>query len=127
MNNAIVIATAYDLTGERRYLDGALEGIDYVLGRNAINNSYVKGYGTFFSQNMHSRWYRSADRLPPFPDGKLAGGPNSGIQDPIAQANLQGCAPQACYIDHIDSWSTNETTINWNSALSWYASWARRT
>ena len=124
VNNAIVIATAYDLTGERRYLDGALEGIDYVLGRNAINNSYVKGYGTFFSQNMHSRWYRSADRLPPFPDGKLAGGPNSGIQDPIAQSNLQGCAPQACYIDHIDSWSTNETTINWNSALSWYASWA---
>ncbi|HSJ60980.1 MAG TPA: glycoside hydrolase family 9 protein [Jiangellaceae bacterium] len=124
VNNAIVIATAYDLTGERHYLDGALEAIDYVLGRNAINNSYVKGYGTFFSQNMHSRWYRSADRLPPFPDGKLAGGPNSGIQDPIAQANLQGCAPQACYIDHIDSWSTNETTINWNSALAWYASWA---
>jgi endoglucanase len=124
INNAIVIATAYDLTGERRYLEGALEAIDYVLGRNAINNSYVKGYGTHFSQNMHSRWYRSADRLPPFPDGKLAGGPNSGIQDPIAQANLQGCAPQTCYIDHIDSWSTNETAINWNAALSWYASWA---
>ncbi len=124
LNNANVIATAYDLTGERRYLAGALESADYILGRNAINNSYVKGYGTFFSQNMHSRWYASADRLPPHPDGKLAGGPNSGIQDPIAQANLQGCAPQACYIDHIDSWSTNETTINWNAALAWYASWA---
>jgi endoglucanase len=124
VNNANVIATAFDLSGERRYLDGALQAIDYVLGRNAVNNSYVKGYGTHYSQNMHSRWYASADRLPPFPDGKLAGGPNSGIQDPIAQANLQGCAPQACYIDHIDSWSTNETTINWNAALSWYASWA---
>jgi endoglucanase len=124
INNAVVIATAYDLTGDPAYLAGALEAIDYVLGRNAINNSYVKGYGTHFSQRMHSRWYASADRLPPFPDGKLAGGPNSGIQDPIAQANLQGCAPQACYIDHIDSWSTNETTINWNAALAWYASWA---
>jgi endoglucanase len=124
VNNAVVIATAYDLTGDTEYLDGALEAIDYVLGRNAINNSYVKGYGTHYSQRMHSRWYASADRLPPFPDGKLAGGPNSGIQDPVAQANLQGCAPQACYIDHIDSWSTNETTINWNAALAWYASWA---
>lgn len=124
VNNANVIATAFDLTGDERYLHGALEAADYVLGRNAINNSYVKGYGTHFSENMHSRWYRSADRLPPFPDGKLAGGPNSGIEDPIAQANLQGCAPQACYIDHIDSWSTNETTINWNAALAWYASWA---
>jgi endoglucanase len=124
LNNANVMATAFDLSGERKYLNGALEAADYILGRNAINNSYVKGYGTFFSQNMHSRWYASADRLPPHPDGKLAGGPNSGIQDPIAQANLQGCAPQTCYIDHIDSWSTNETTINWNSALAWYASWA---
>ncbi|WP_277211553.1 glycoside hydrolase family 9 protein [Isoptericola croceus] len=124
INNAVVIATAYDLTGEDRYRDAALESIDYVLGRNAINNSYVTGYGSYFSQNMHSRWYASADRLPPFPDGKVAGGPNSGIQDPVAQSRLQGCAPQACYVDHVDSWSTNETTINWNAALSWYASWA---
>jgi endoglucanase len=124
VNNAVVVATAYDLTGEEVYRDAALESIDYVLGRNAINNSYVTGYGTHFSQNMHSRWYASADRLPPFPDGKVAGGPNSGIEDPVAQANLQGCAPQACYIDDVDSWSTNETTINWNAALAWYASWA---
>ena len=124
INNAIVIATAFDLTGDESYRDSALEGIDYVLGRNAINNSYVTGYGSYFSENMHSRWYASGDRLPPFPPGKVAGGPNSGIQDPVAQANLQGCAPQACYIDDNDSWSTNETTINWNAALAWYASWA---
>ncbi|WP_407317346.1 glycoside hydrolase family 9 protein [Isoptericola halotolerans] len=124
VNNAVVVATAFDLTGEDVYRDAALESIDYVLGRNAINNSYVTAYGTHFSQHMHSRWYASADRLPPFPDGKVAGGPNSGIQDPVAQANLQGCAPQACYIDDADSWSTNETTINWNAALAWYASWA---
>ncbi|WP_164545282.1 glycoside hydrolase family 9 protein [Antribacter gilvus] len=124
INNAVVLATAFDLTGEAPYRAAALETFDYVLGRNAINNSYVKGYGTHFTEHMHSRWLGSADRLPPFPDGHLSGGPNSAIQDPIAQANLQGCAPQACYIDHIDSWSTNETTINWNAPLSWFASWA---
>lgn len=124
INNTVIIATAYDLTGDQAYADGALESIDYILGRNAINTSYVTGYGTHYSQNMHSRWYASSDRLPPFPDGKLAGGPNSGIQDPVAQEHLPGCAPQACYIDHIESWSTNETTINWNAALAWYASWA---
>lgn len=37
----------------------------------------------------------------------------------MSQANLEGCAPQFCYIDHIDAWSTNELTINWNSALAW--------
>ncbi|GAA1848656.1 glycoside hydrolase family 9 protein [Myceligenerans crystallogenes] len=124
LNNAVVIATAFDLTGDARYRDGALESFDYVLGRNALNNSYVKGYGTYFSQNMHNRWMASADRLPAHPDGMLAGGANSDIQDPIAQKNLQGCAPQFCYIDHIDSWSTNEMTINWNAPLGWLSSWA---
>ena len=45
------------------------------------------------------------------------------IQDPVrAAASSQGCAPQFCYIDDIESWSTNELTINWNSALAWMAS-----
>ena len=125
INNAVVIAVAYDLSGEQQYLDGGIEAIDYVLGRNAINNSYVTAYGTYFSENMHSRWYSHSitDRMPRPPDGKLAGGANSGIQDPIAQRNLQGCAPQFCYIDDLESWSTNETTINWNAALAWHASW----
>lgn len=62
--------------------------------------------------------------LPHPPDGSVAGGPNSdtGTWDPVAQANLQGCAPQFCYVDDIQSWSTNEITINWSSALSWVAS-----
>jgi endoglucanase len=28
-----------------------------------------------------------------------------------------------CYVDHIESWSTNEITINWNAALSQMAGW----
>jgi endoglucanase len=27
-----------------------------------------------------------------------------------------------CYIDDIQSWSTNELTINWNAPLAWIAS-----
>ena len=55
--------------------------------------------------------------------GAVSGGPNSGIEDPYAQPILQGCAPQKCYVDHIDSWSTNEITINWNAPLFWVAAW----
>ncbi|MGJ9406408.1 glycoside hydrolase family 9 protein [Nesterenkonia aurantiaca] len=124
LNNAAVIATAFDLTGETRYRDAGIEAIDYVLGRNAINNSYVSGYGTHSSENMHSRWYAADhERLPPFPAGKLAGGANSTLDDPTAQEDLDGCPPQFCYVDAPDSWSTNETTINWNAALAWHASW----
>ncbi|WP_155054159.1 glycoside hydrolase family 9 protein [Streptomyces blattellae] len=124
LHNAVVIATAYDLTGASKYRDGALQSMDYVLGRNALNISYVTGYGEVSSQNQHSRWY--AHQLDPNqpnpPRGTLAGGPNSSIQDPYAQSRLQGCVGQFCYIDDIQSWSTNEHTVNWNSALTRMAS-----
>ncbi|MFG2357114.1 glycoside hydrolase family 9 protein [Streptomyces sp. NPDC048521] len=124
LNNAHVIATAYDLTGAAAYRDGAIEAMDYILGRNALNISYVTGYGEVNSHRQHSRWYaRELDpKLPDPPDGTLAGGANSSIQDPYAQSRLTGCTGQFCYIDDIQSWSTNETAINWNAALAWMAS-----
>ncbi|GAA4687423.1 glycoside hydrolase family 9 protein [Phytohabitans rumicis] len=125
INNLVVVATAYDLTGKDKYRDGVLEGMDYIFGRNALNQSYVTGYGEVASKNQHSRWYAhqlNAD-LPNPPAGTLAGGPNSSIQDPVAQQKLRGCAPQFCYLDDIESWSTNELTINWNAPLSWIAEW----
>ncbi|MFG1617183.1 glycoside hydrolase family 9 protein [Nonomuraea wenchangensis] len=121
LNNLVVVATAYDLTGQEKYRAAVREGMDYILGRNALNQSYVTGYGEVASKNQHSRWYAHQldPALPNPPRGTLAGGPNSAIQDPVAQRLLQGCKPQFCYIDHIESWSTNELTINWNSPLAW--------
>lgn len=121
----VVMAVAHDLSGEARYRDGVLEGLDYLFGRNALNQSYVTGYGEVASKNQHSRWYAHQldPSLPNPPRGTLAGGPNSAIQDPVAQAKLRGCKPQFCYIDDIESWATNELTINWNSPLAWITSY----
>ncbi|SPF04935.1 glycoside hydrolase family 9 protein [Streptomyces sp. MA5143a] len=124
LNNAVVIASAYDLTGASKYREGALQSMDYLFGRNALNISYVTGYGEANAHNQHARWY--AHQLDPAqpnpPAGTLAGGANSGIQDPFAQGKLRGCVGQFCYIDDIQSWSTNEHTINWNAALARMAS-----
>ncbi|MYS52656.1 glycosyl hydrolase family 5, partial [Streptomyces sp. SID6013] len=124
LNNAVVIATAYDITGGPGYRDGAVQSMDYILGRNALNMSYVTGYGEVNAHNQHSRWYAHQldPALPAPPDGTLSGGPNSSIQDPYAQSKLQGCVGQFCFIDDIQSWSTNEHTINWNAALARMAS-----
>ncbi|MFC4109726.1 glycoside hydrolase family 9 protein [Micromonospora zhanjiangensis] len=123
LNNAVVLATAFDLTGKNTYRAAVLGTMDYLLGRNALNQSYITGYGEVASHNQHSRWYSHQldASLPNPPRGTVAGGANSGIQDPLAQQKLAGCAPQFCYIDDIESWSTNELAINWNSALSWVA------
>ncbi|MEV5551293.1 glycoside hydrolase family 9 protein [Streptomyces sp. NPDC052309] len=124
LNNAVVLATAHDITGAAKYRDGALQSLDYILGRNALNISYVTGYGEVNAHNQHSRWYAHQldPALPNPPDGTLSGGPNSNIQDPFAQSKLQGCVGQFCFIDDIQSWSTNEHTINWNAALARMAS-----
>ena len=125
LNNQVVIATAFDITGAGEYSAAVLESMDYLLGRNAMNNSYITGYGTAYSQNQHSRWFaHSLDAsLPAPPPGTISGGPNSAFSDPVAiQTFNAGCAPQQCYLDDIQSYSTNEMTVNWNSALAWVAS-----
>lgn len=129
LNNQVVMGTAFDLTSDQRFADGVLESMDYLLGRNALNNSYITGYGDVYSENQHSRWFADSlePTLPNPPRGSVSGGPNSsaGTWDPVIQGLYNEdhmCAPQACYVDDIASWSTNEITINWNSAMSWVAS-----
>ncbi|KAK4894684.1 hypothetical protein LTR27_007072 [Elasticomyces elasticus] len=126
LNNIMIVATAADLTGNSTYRSAALQGIDYVLGRNAISQSYIRGYGTKQTQNVHSRLYAHEldDRVPQAPPGSLAGGANEAASDPPADDVLQGCAPQTCYVDDVNSYSTNEVAINWNSALAWVVGWA---
>ncbi len=123
LNNVIFMALAYDFTGDVAYLNGVSEGMDYILGRNGLGQSYVTGYGEQATQNPHHRFWahQKNSRYPPPPPGALAGGPNSHLQDAYAAANLAGCAPQKCYVDHIDSYSTNEVAINWNAPLAWVA------
>lgn len=82
--------------------------------------------------NMHSRLYANElasiipqDYLVPHPPvGAMAGGANQSPADPPADDVLVGCQPQLCYVDDVNSYSTNEVAINWGSALVWMASWA---
>ncbi|MFI5837826.1 glycoside hydrolase family 9 protein [Micromonospora sp. NPDC051300] len=124
VNNAIVLATAFDLSRDAKYRDGAVQSADYLFGRNALNMSYVTGWGEQNAHNQHSRIFGNQldPALPNPPAGSLAGGPNAALQDPYAANLLAGCAPMFCYVDNINSYATNEVAINWNSALAWLAS-----
>lgn len=124
VNNMMILGLANDFTGEDKYLDGVVEGMDYLLGRNGMGKSYVTGYGERPLQNPHHRfWAKQAnEKYPSAPPGIVSGGPNSGLQDPyVKAAGLKGCKPQKCFVDHIEAWSANEITINWNAPLAWAA------
>jgi endoglucanase len=124
LNNVLALSAAHQLTGDARYLDALVAGMDYLLGRNPLDQSYVTGYGARPARNPHHRfWARQANgSYPAAPAGVVVGGPNSGLEDPYAQGiGLAGCAPLRCYVDYIESWSTNEVAINWNAPLVWAA------
>ena len=123
-DNSIVMAYAYLLSGDNEYADGVIGGMDYLLGRNPMDYSYVTGYGTHTAEYPHHRyWAQQVDEaFPKAPNGVLVGGPNSGMQDPWVQGSgwKKGeIAPQKCYLDNIEAWSVNECTINWNASLAW--------
>jgi len=124
MNAGLLLGTAYLLTKDVRYANGAIDCMDYLLGRNPLAKSYVAGYGTNALRNPHHRvWaHLKNPALPEAPPGAVSGGPNSMLQDPyIRKLGMSGCPPQTCYADHIESYSTNEVAINWNASLAWDA------
>ncbi len=121
LNNAIVLGLAYDLSGDTKYLWATTQSMDYLLGRNAMDQSYITGYGERPLTNPHHRFwaFQTNNAFPLAPPGAVSGGPNSNIEDPVAAVRLADCHAQKCFLDDIDSWSTNEITINWNAPLAW--------
>jgi len=124
LGNMLLLGSAADWTDDARYVDGLVAGMDYLLGRNAMGQSYVTGYGTRPLKNPHHRfWAHQANpAYPGPPPGAVSGGPNSDMQDPyVIGAGLRGCPLQKCFADHIDAYSVNEVAINWNAAMTWAA------
>ncbi len=128
MNNNMILAYACELSGDESYLDGVVSGMDYILGRNPMDYSYVTGYGTHAVANPHHRWWshQADENFPSAPNGVLVGGPNSGMQDPWVRGSgwkPGEIAPAKCYMDNIEAWSVNECTINWNTPLAWVSAY----
>ena len=45
LNRGMILGLAARFTGQARYRDGAVDALDYVLGRNPLDQSYVSGFG----------------------------------------------------------------------------------
>ena len=122
LNNLVVLGVAHLLSGDRAHRDAVAGGVDYLLGRNALGQSYVTGYGSDFSRHQRTRQFgHDLDpALPPPPAGALAGGANSRpAPDFPYDPRLVGRAPQCCYLDEPTSEVTNDVCIRWNAPLVW--------
>lgn len=124
LNRAMILALAFDFTGDWNYRNGVLQVLDYVLGRNPMDRSYVTGEGERPALNPHHRaWAVSLNpAYPAPPPGAIVGGPNStAMVDPVAKTMQGTCTGQTCWRDDAGAYALNEVAINWNAPLFWVA------
>lgn len=116
-NKGMVLIHAYILTKEEKYLNAAQGIVDYVLGRNPLNLSYLTGFGVNPIMNPHHRPSQADGIDAPVP-GMLAGGPNTGATDCAKKFIVPGAAAKS-YYDNTCSYATNEVAINWNAPFAY--------
>lgn len=113
-NMGVGLLYAYILTKDAKYIKGAAECADYLLGKNATGFSFVSGYGKKTPMNFHHRPSSADGIVQPVP-GFVSGGPNANKEDgekyPFSNAAKS-------FVDVVGSYASNEVCINWNSPMT---------
>ncbi len=124
-NQGVWLLHAYYLTGDEKYYTAALKVLDYLLGKNPLDMSFVTGYGTKSPKMPHHRPSTSDNVEDPIP-GMLVGGPQPGGED-VGSAAEWKCSDYrtgnaaTAYTDQRCSYATNEVAINWNAPFAYLA------
>jgi endoglucanase len=102
------------------YEAAAMEHMHYLLGRNPLSVSYITGFGTHAAKKPHHR--PSVAEGSAFA-GMVVGGPNANTpRDETLNSHCEGSPPSKFYVDHKDSFASNEVAIYWNSVVFFVAS-----
>lgn len=114
-NQGIALIKVYQLTQNKKYLNGALSNLDYLLGRNATGYSFLTGFGSKTPMHPHHRPSAADGVVDPVP-GLLVGGVNPGMQDGV---KYPSAITDLAYIDDDRAYAANEIAINWNAPFAY--------
>lgn len=119
LNAAMIMAQAYRLTADPRYLSAVQQSVNYIFGTNAIGYSFLTGFGDKTPQFIHHRQSAADGIAEPVP-GLLSGGPNSHQQD-VKDGTVypENCPPMKSWVDQESSYASNEICLNWNAPLTY--------
>lgn len=114
--SAIVLARAFEWTGNTNYHEAALQALHFICGRNPVNRVFVSGYGDYqHSSDFYSQFWTNLLQLPP---GYLGGNIHvDGSAKPVVEY------PWKRFINTQDADMT-EPGVYWNSAFAWLAGYA---
>ena len=124
LNNAIIMAYAYDVTYDRNYYNGVEGALNYLFGRNGLGISYVTGYGSYYVNNPADKYwiYEIDPEYPMAPDGVFVSGPcSNGAEEYIYSLGMDSwkIPYQKCYVDSVEAQCVNQTAPEWQAALAW--------
>jgi endoglucanase len=121
LHDAAALIFGYELTGNDSYRRLALAQLDWLLGDNSLNQSFVTGYG---SNPVVHPYHWTAYALGKLMPGWCSGGPNqytSGADVPLQTLINEGTPPAKCYLDQgnqTGSWASNEGETTENAVLA---------
>jgi len=110
---------ANQIAPNKKYVEGALDQLHYLFGRNVLNRSFMTGVGDNPPEHPHNRIHESTGAYVP---GLVVGGPNAvsgGDPDQTKYLESGNIPPAKAYLDVLTSWSTNEYAIDYNSAAAY--------
>ena len=123
-NQGVLLLHAYYVTGEQKYYDAAKKVLDYLLGKNPLNMSFLTGFGSKSPKKPHHRPSTSDKVSAPVP-GMLVGGPQPGGEDIGTETweckDYTTGFPATSYVDNNCSYASNEVAINWNAPFAYLA------
>ncbi len=106
----MTLVYAYRLTKNQDYLTAAIDQLDYILGRNHFNQSFITGIGAKSVKHINHPFAVARKIIIP---GLVVGGPNEDAQDGIAVRNKG----QLSYRDDNRSYTTNQYAIDNNASV----------
>jgi hypothetical protein len=114
--SAIVLARAFEWTGNTNYHEAALQALHFICGRNPVNRVLVSGYGDYqHSADFFSQFWTNLLQQPP---GYLGGSIDvTGSAVPVVEH------PWKRFINTQDADMT-EPGVYWNSAFAWLVGYA---
>ncbi|MEM8830896.1 MAG: glycoside hydrolase family 9 protein [Cyanobacteria bacterium P01_G01_bin.19] len=107
---AITLVNAYKITNNAKYFNAAIEQLDYLLGRNHFNQTFITDIGTNPVQNL-SNLYARAKQIK-FP-GLVVSGANAASRDGRVFKNKGHLS----YRDDELSYATNGNATDYNASV----------
>ncbi len=114
MSNAMSLIMYELLIGDTSLRPAALLQWNYALGLNALDLSFITGFGERRVMNIHHRPSGSDGIKDPVP-GLISGGPNKYMNFPQTKEKLADIPAAKSFLDELPSADTNEIAIYWNS------------